>query len=217
MREAELALRELEGISPQPRLEVRLELREVEVRPAAALQLLARVATPCGGRSRRARPRPARRRPARGARAGASRAAGSAASRSPRSGGTLLSAVSSEISRRTASVDVPLALDDVLPRRRVGVLVVGHEDAGARVERVDHHLAVDRAGDLDSGGRGRSAGASATRHPASRGRPPSPGQEARRARPRRAPPAARAAARAARDAGDSARGGAARRGRAPRA
>ena len=48
---------------------------------------------------------------------------------------------------RVAQVD--LALDQVLPGRRVGVLEVGHEDLGAGVERVDDHLAVDRAGDLD--------------------------------------------------------------------
>ncbi len=45
--------------------------------------------------------------------------------------------------------DVPLPLDDVRPRRRAGVLEVRHEDLRARVERVDHHLAVDRPGDLD--------------------------------------------------------------------
>src|SRR3954463_2664025 len=43
---------------------------------------------------------------------------------------------------------IRLALDDVHPGRRKGVLEVGHEDAGAGVERVDHHLALDRAGDL---------------------------------------------------------------------
>ena len=35
------------------------------------------------------------------------------------------------------------------PGRRVGVLEVGHEPARARVQRVDHHLAVGGAGDLD--------------------------------------------------------------------
>ena len=39
--------------------------------------------------------------------------------------------------------------DDVAPRRRERVLEVGHEDVRARVERVDHHLALDRTGDLD--------------------------------------------------------------------
>ncbi len=42
-RDAELLLGERERVGPEPRLEVRLELREVEVRPAAALELLARV------------------------------------------------------------------------------------------------------------------------------------------------------------------------------
>ena len=44
--------------------------------------------------------------------------------------------------------EVALAVDAVLPGRRVRILEVGHEDPGARVERVDHHLPVDRAGDL---------------------------------------------------------------------
>ncbi len=38
----------------------------------------------------------------------------------------------------------------VVPGRRVRVLEVRHEDAGAGVERVDDHLALDRAGDLDA-------------------------------------------------------------------
>src|SRR5262249_44813000 len=46
--------------------------------------------------------------------------------------------------------EVRLPLDHVRPRRRVGVLEVGHEAAGPGVEGVDHHLAVDRAGDLDA-------------------------------------------------------------------
>ena len=45
--------------------------------------------------------------------------------------------------------EIHLAFDAVLPGRRVGVLEVGHEHLGARVERVDHHLPVDRARDLD--------------------------------------------------------------------
>jgi hypothetical protein len=40
--------------------------------------------------------------------------------------------------------------DDVRPGRRERVLEVGHEDARARVERVDHHLRLGRAGDLHS-------------------------------------------------------------------
>ena len=44
---------------------------------------------------------------------------------------------------------VDLALEVVRPGRRVCVLEVGHEDPGARVERVDDHLPVDGARDLD--------------------------------------------------------------------
>ena len=59
--------------------------------------------------------------------------------------------------RRVGEVDaavpqieqVGLALDHVGESRRGRVLEIGHEHLGARVERVDDHLAVDRAGDLD--------------------------------------------------------------------
>ena len=43
-----------------------------------------------------------------------------------------------------------LAGEQVAPGRRGAVLEVGHEAVGAGVERVDHHLRVDRAGDLDA-------------------------------------------------------------------
>ena len=43
-----------------------------------------------------------------------------------------------------------MAFDVVRPRRRVRVFEVGHEDAGAGVERVDDHLPLDRSGDLDA-------------------------------------------------------------------
>ena len=46
--------------------------------------------------------------------------------------------------------EIPLSFDDVLPGRGEGVLDVGHENPGSRIEGVDHHLAVDRAGDLDA-------------------------------------------------------------------
>ena len=45
---------------------------------------------------------------------------------------------------------VVLTLDVVAPSRRVGVLEVGHEHTGARVERIDDHFAVDRPGDFDA-------------------------------------------------------------------
>src|SRR5439155_5366425 len=49
---------------------------------------------------------------------------------------------------RVAQVDV--ALDVVVPFGRIGVLEVGHEYARARIESIDDHLALDRAGDLDA-------------------------------------------------------------------
>ena len=47
-------------------------------------------------------------------------------------------------------LDVHLALDLVEPVRAVGILEVGHVGVGARVEGVDDHLALDRAGDFDA-------------------------------------------------------------------
>src|SRR3954466_672681 len=49
---------------------------------------------------------------------------------------------------RVAEID--LALDQVGPRRRVRVLEVRHEHFRAGIERVDHHLAIGRAGNLDA-------------------------------------------------------------------
>ena len=45
---------------------------------------------------------------------------------------------------------VELAIDEVVPGGRGGVLEVSHEDLGAGVERVDDHLSIDGAGDLDA-------------------------------------------------------------------
>ena len=45
--------------------------------------------------------------------------------------------------------EIQLPLDQVFPGRRVGVLEIRHEHVGARVERVDHHLAVGGSRDLD--------------------------------------------------------------------
>ena len=53
------------------------------------------------------------------------------------------------IRRRTASIRLTWPATHVVPGGGVGVLEVGHEDPRARVEGVDHHLALDRAGDLD--------------------------------------------------------------------
>src|SRR5271169_3345383 len=45
-------------------------------------------------------------------------------------------------------VQIRLALDQVVPGRCVRVLEIGHVNAGPAIQCVDHHLAVDRAGDL---------------------------------------------------------------------
>ena len=45
---------------------------------------------------------------------------------------------------------IVLAVHVVQPRRRIGVFQIRHEHVRAGVERVDDHLAVHRAGDLDA-------------------------------------------------------------------
>ncbi len=45
---------------------------------------------------------------------------------------------------------IELPFDAVRPGRRVRVFEVRHEDVRARVQRVDDHLAIDGAGDLDT-------------------------------------------------------------------
>ncbi len=46
-------------------------------------------------------------------------------------------------------LEIKVAGDHVVPQRRVGVLEVGQPHLGAGVQRVDRHLLVGRAGDLD--------------------------------------------------------------------
>jgi hypothetical protein len=47
-----------------------------------------------------------------------------------------------------AQVDLTVQL--IGERRRRRVLEIGHEHLGTRIQRVDDHLALDRAGDLDA-------------------------------------------------------------------
>ena len=149
VRDAEILLRLHEDVVPETRLEVALELGEVEVRPRPLRQ---EASARCGrsrGRSRRGFPRqglPSTRR--------------CFSRRCQPRGRTKRIAVFSlrryALPLRGAVVDRPvdgvaevaLTLDAVRPRRRVGVLEVGHEDARAGVQRVDDHLPVDRTGDL---------------------------------------------------------------------
>ena len=78
---------------------------------------------------------------------------------------------------------VDLALDQVPPGGGARVLEVGHEHPGAGVEGVDHHLPVDRPGDLAAavGQVGRSRRPPSTRPPECRRSPrASPGSPRRR-------------------------------------
>ena len=43
-----------------------------------------------------------------------------------------------------------LSCDQVVPSGAVGVLKVGHVHVGPAVQRIDHHLAVGRSGDLNA-------------------------------------------------------------------
>ena len=63
----------------------------------------------------------------------------------------MLAHIVGELERATDGVvERGLAVEHVTPARRQRVLEVAHEDFGARVERVDHHLRLGRAGDLDA-------------------------------------------------------------------
>ena len=81
-RDPERLLAVDEDVVPEPRLVVRLELGQVEVRPAAPPRASRRRCGTGTARSRTGWPTPARRRPASPTRRGASRAAGRRASRS---------------------------------------------------------------------------------------------------------------------------------------
>ncbi len=158
-RQVELVLGEVEDAVPEARFEVVLELGDVEVRAGSALEQPRAVVEDVEAEVEE--------------RAGDRLAVdehvllGQVPAARPHDedcgvvGELVALAVRLELDRPLDRVDqVDLALDDVLPRGRVRVLEVGHEDARARVERVDHHLPIDGAGDLDAtvleiGGRGR--------------------------------------------------------------
>ena len=131
-RDAEGVLGGDEDLVPQRRLEVALELRQVEVRAAAARQQLAARCGRTRPRSRRCWQSPARRRRAGAPRRGASPAAGRRASRCGPPGRRPCSSVSKVSVRRTASSTAQLARDHVRPGGGEGVLEVGHEDRWRR-------------------------------------------------------------------------------------
>ena len=150
VRDAERLLGVGEDLVPQPRLEMALELRQVEVGPAAGGERGLRIEEEVEAEiEQRARHRlavddemllgqmPAARPDEQHRRLGAELV-------------VLAGLRVGEVDRPLPAVlEVDLALDDVRPGRRIGVLEVGHEHLRAGVERVDDHLAVDRAGDLD--------------------------------------------------------------------
>ncbi len=142
-------LAEVEHVVPQPRLEVALHLREVEVGPAAALEQLEGVVEEVEAEVEE--------RPGHGLTVDDQMLLGQVpAARADQQRRDLvvepvLGAVGrGELDRPRDRVgEVELAGDHVRPQRRVGVLEVGHEPPGTRVERIDDHLAVGRPGDLD--------------------------------------------------------------------
>ena len=146
-RQVERLLGECEGVRPEPRLQVALELRQVEVRTAAALEQLVRVVEHHETEVEEAR--------GRFLSVDANVALGQVPSARTKDEGrnvvvqaiALLGRVERDRPANRVA-DVLLPDDHVLPGRRARVLEVRHEHAGTRVERVDHHLALDRPGDL---------------------------------------------------------------------
>ena len=149
-RHAQLLLRGDENVVPQPRFEVAFELGQIEVGAAAARdqflrvveEVQAEIEDAAGDRlavdvtcfSGRCQPRGR---------------TNSVAVLSP-SLYCLPSGLTKSILRAHRVAQVQVSLDVVVPFGRVGVLEVRHEDAGAGIERVDDHLAVDGPGDFDA-------------------------------------------------------------------
>ena len=150
-RNAQLVLREEEDVVPQARLEMALQFGQVEIRAGAvarssALALWkknrpksnsdAEMGSPSTRKcfSSRCQPR--------------GRTIRVAGPFSQLVALALRAGVGDGAVDRVAQVD--LAVEVVSPGGRVGVLEIGHEDAGAGVQGVDDHLAVDRPGDLDA-------------------------------------------------------------------
>ncbi len=149
LREPQSILREAKDIVPETCLEVALELREIEVRAGSTLEQTRRVPREVDAEVEKA------------GRDGLGVHLHVLLGEMPAAGANeqhrdlvlqriaLLTRLHGD--RPLDGVrEVQLAAEDVLPRRRVRILEVGHVDLRAGVERVDHHLAVARrAGDLD--------------------------------------------------------------------
>ena len=159
--DAERVLGQVERVVPQPRLEVALVLGQVEVRSLALLDLFLRAGGHVQGEVGQA---------ARGPHAvdedvllvqvPAARADHDRGQLAVGPQRVVLALGAGVVDRPVQRVlEVELAGDHVVPERGVGVLEVGQPDVRPRVEGVDGHLLVRRAGDLhpavDKAGRGR--------------------------------------------------------------
>ena len=150
MRHAKLALRVGEDVVPEPGLEMALELGQVEGRRRALRHLgLGAVEDVKAEVEQRAGHRVA---------VDDHMALGQMPSARPhhQHGGLILERVGLTAGR-VGEVDfsgppvlqVGLAFDHVGEDGRGRILEIGHEDLSAGIERIDDHLAIDRAGDLD--------------------------------------------------------------------
>ena len=148
--QSELPLRLHEDLVPEPGLEMALELGQIEVRPGAAVEELARVVE---HEEREVDERAGRRRPVDDhVPLGQMQTAGPHHQRGdPRMELVVLAGLGvvegDHPPHRVTKVHLPG--HQILPGRRGGILEVRHEHVGARVERVDDHLAIDGTGDLD--------------------------------------------------------------------
>ena len=148
VRDPELTLRADEDVVPEPRLEVRLHLRQIKVRTGSACDRFLRIVKKVEAEIEEAR----RHRLAVDKEMLLQQMP--AARTDEQRGGLLIQRVvllaggkRDRPPHRIAQVELPI--DVVRPRRRVRVFEVRHEDVRAAVERVDDHLPIDRTGDLD--------------------------------------------------------------------
>ena len=146
----EPVLREDEGVVPEPRLEVALELREIEVRAGPALEQPLRVSREKDAEVEEA----CETRPAVDLDVPLEEMPAARANEEDRDLVLQRVALLGGLDRDRPLDrvgEVLLAADDVRPGRGVRVLEVGHVRPRARVERVDDHLPVARRpGDLDA-------------------------------------------------------------------
>ncbi len=147
--QTELRLREQEHLVPQPRFQMRFQLRQIEIGAGAARRQLLRVVEEIESEiEQAARHRPAVDRDVLLRQVPAARP-------HQQHGGLLVEAIGLaaaaivECDLAAHGVhQVALAVELVGPGRRGRILEIRHVAGGAGIERVDHHLAIDRAGDL---------------------------------------------------------------------